>query len=140
MEACPGLMILKLIGRLTGDCAATIDLPLVSEWGRWEGRDKTGTSLEVDIVAPLLEGGMLTGAIKWTDAPMTAAVYFRHLDMLRRAAAAGQKWAHEALEPDSPLLYASAAGFHVRFRHVTDQTGQPVILLDLEDMYSPVLG
>ncbi len=117
-----------------------LDLPLASEWGRWEGRDKTGTSLEIDIVAPLLNGGTLTGAIKWTSAPLPADVHFRHLDMLRRAAAAGQKWAHEALEPESPLLYASTAGFDTSFRRATEQAGHPVILLDLEEMYAPELS
>ncbi len=39
-------------------------LDLIREWGRWEGTDRAGQSVEMDIVSRLTSGGMLTGAIK----------------------------------------------------------------------------
>lgn len=113
------------------------NLPMLREWGSWEGTDRTGKSLQVDVVAPMAETGVLTGAIKWTIKPVGPDVHFAHLEMLRRAAYAGQKWAHEAMEPDSPLLYVSAGGFTSSFRSMAEESGHPVILLNLEDMYSP---
>jgi hypothetical protein len=32
-------------------------LPMVSEWGRWEGADREGKSLEIDIASRLSDGG-----------------------------------------------------------------------------------
>lgn len=110
-------------------------LPVVKEWGRWEGRDRAGKSLEIDVVAPLVAGGVLTGAIKWNSAPAAVELHYSHLQMLERAADAGHAWAHEALRPDSPLLYASAAGFNDRFRELPGAAERAVILLDLADMY-----
>ena len=40
-------------------------LPVVREWARWEGRDRDGKSLEIDIAATLADGRVLTGAVKW---------------------------------------------------------------------------
>ena len=39
-----------------------LDLPLVGEWGRWEGQDSERQSLELDIVAPLVDGRVMTGS------------------------------------------------------------------------------
>lgn len=112
------------------------DLPMIQEWGNWEGADRTRSSLEIDIVAPLTGAGVMTGAIKWNTAPATPELHYSHLEMLRRAADAGQKWAHQALQPESPLLYASAAGFDSSFRSQAEESDRSIILLDLEDMYS----
>ena len=41
---------------------ARLDLPLVGGWGRWEGQDSERQSLELDIVAPLVDGRVMTGS------------------------------------------------------------------------------
>lgn len=40
---------------------------------------------------------------------------YRHLDILERAAHAGHRWAHQALQDGSTLYYLSAAGFEEGF-------------------------
>lgn len=111
-------------------------LPLLSNWGSWQGQDRNRHSLEVDVVAPTLDGGILTGAIKWQKNPAGIELHHDHLRMLDRAATAGQKWAHSALEPTSPLLYVSASGFEPGFRDSAERSDHPVVLLDLKEMYS----
>lgn len=112
------------------------DLPLLQEWGSWEGTDRAGQSLEIDIVAPTADGATLTGAIKWSSEPMSLSVHLQHLNMLSRAADAGQKWAQSAEKPASPVLYASAAGFEPGFHEAAERSGHPLILLSLENIYS----
>ena len=112
--------------------------PLVERWGRWEGRDRDGASLEVDVVAPLADGRVMTGAVKWNARPLDVSLHFRHLTMLERAAAAGRAWAHAALLPDAPLLYVAAGGFEEGFVDVAGREGRPVVALDLEDLFSAV--
>lgn len=113
-----------------------LDLPMVTEWGRWEGRDMERRSLEIDIVAPLLEGGVTTGAVKWNRKPMPIDVHFQHIQMLERCARAGRRWAHEALEPTSPLLYVSRAGFEPGFLDLAERGGRRVFTWTLKDLYS----
>lgn len=110
-------------------------LPLVREWSTWEGTDRGGQSLEIDVVAPLFTGGTLSGAIKWSRTPILPRVHLEHMDMLRRAADAGQRWAHSALDTTSPLLYVSAAGFAAGFRQTAEQSGHQVVLLGLDEIY-----
>ncbi len=45
--------------------------------------------MEIDIVAPLLYGGVMTGAVTWDRAPIGVGVHRQHMDALRRAADAG---------------------------------------------------
>ncbi|HEV7591230.1 MAG TPA: hypothetical protein VGO40_24170, partial [Longimicrobium sp.] len=61
---------------------------------------------------------------------------------LRRLADSGKRWAHEALDPGSPLLYASANGFVPDFstRIAEEEEGRRVIAWSLEDLYSPPGG
>ena len=110
--------------------------PLVERWGRWEGRDRDGASLEIDVVAPLTDGRVMTGAVKWNASPTDVAVHFRHLAMLERAAEAGRAWAHAALRSDAPLLYVAAGGFEEGFADVVGRNGRPVIMLGLEDLFA----
>lgn len=117
--------------------AAPRSLPLVRRWSRWEGQDRAGRSLEVDIVAPLLvDGGTMTGAVKFSRAPMGPKVFYDHLEALRRAADAGLRWPHDALD-GGPLLFLSAAGFEDRFMEAVRGYDAPVHTLSLEDVYSP---
>lgn len=110
--------------------------PLVERWGRWEGRDRAGASLEIDVVAPLVDGRVLSGAVKWNVAPTPVDAHFRHLSMLERAAQAGRGWAHTALRADGPLLYVAAGGFEEGFVDVAAREGRPVIALTLDDLYA----
>lgn len=110
-------------------------LPLVRRWGRFEGRDREGASLEIDLVAPLVVHGVLTGAVKWDKAPIGAEVHYRHINMLERAARAGRKWAHEALDESSPLYYLAAGGFEEGFIHEVAKSGHQAFCWDLTDLY-----
>ena len=115
--------------------AGALGLPMVAEWGRWEGVDRTRQSLEIDLVARLAGGGMLSGAFKWNRTSIDAGVHRDHLDMLRRAADAGRRWAHQALEPDAPLLYVAAGGFTADFKAAVDASGHPATCWTLDDLY-----
>lgn len=116
--------------------AGALGLPLVSEWGRWEGVDKNRQSVELDVVARLLGGGVLTGEVKWNREPVGAAIHEAHVDKLRRMAASGRAWAHEALEPGAPLLYVAAGGFAEGFREAAEADGHAVTCWSLEDVYA----
>jgi hypothetical protein len=110
------------------------ELPLVSEWGSWEGTDRNKESLEMDLVARLTGGGILTGSVKWSREPIGPEVHGKHLTDLERLRQSGRKWAHEALSSGSFLLYVSAAGFHDGFREVAEAAGLPVVLWSLRDL------
>ena len=112
-----------------------LGLPLVREWGRWEGKDHRRVPLEIDIVARLTEGRVLTGAVKWNRAPLGVAVHTHHLDAVRRLSESGVKWAHEAQQPHSPLLYVAAGGFTAEFRRVATASRETVFLWSLDDLY-----
>lgn len=116
--------------------SAALDLPLVRQWGRFEGVDRERKSLEIDIIAPLLDGRMLTGSVKWNRSPMGADMHYSHVDMLQRASTAGRDWAHAALAPDAPLLYVAAGGFSPAFRASVLESDREVIAWDLSDIFS----
>ena len=111
--------------------------PLVQQWSRWEGVDRSRKSLEIDLVAPLVDGRMLTGAVKWNRRPVSLKLHFDHLGMLERAALAGQGWAHDALSENAVFYYVSAAGFADGFEEVAAERGHEVICWSLEDLYAP---
>lgn len=113
-----------------------LGLPLVERWGRWEGVDRARQPMEIDLVASLPEGGVLTGAVKWDRAPIKPKVHRDHLATLQCAADAGRRWAHQALDPEAPILYVAAGGFSAAFRKVAEESGHPVICWTLEDLYA----
>lgn len=110
-------------------------LPTVREWGRWEGLDRNRTPVEVDVACLLLDGRVLTGAVKWNREPLGPEVHTRHLEMLSRLSYSGVGWAHEAVKPSSPLLYVAAGGFSEQFRAAARAEREEVHLLTLEDLY-----
>lgn len=114
-----------------------LGLPMVRTWGRWEGVDRLRRPLEVDIVAPLVGGGVLTGAVKWDHRPIGARVHHDHMEMVRRAADAGREWAHRAMEANSPLLYVAAGGFTEGFEAAVASRGHPAVCWSIEDLYLP---
>ena len=48
------------------------DLPMVRTWSRWDGNGRSGCGIEIDVVAPLASGGVMTGSVKWYRAPRRA--------------------------------------------------------------------
>lgn len=115
--------------------AETMNAPLVREWGRWEGTDRAGTSLEVDLLADLVDGNMLSGAVKWNREPVSAKLHWSHVDMLQRAAHAGKKWAHRALNNNALIVYVAAGGFASEFDTATGESEQRIIKISLQEMY-----
>jgi hypothetical protein len=115
-----------------------LNLPLVREWGRWEGVDRNRQPLEIDVATVLMDKRVLTGAIKWWRNPVDVGVHTRHLEMLDRLSQAGVAWAHEAREPSAPLLYVAAGGFTDRFIQAARATRDEVYLWTLDDIFQPV--
>jgi hypothetical protein len=115
-----------------------LGLPLVEEWGRWEGVDSARRSVEVDVATALIDKRVLTGAIKWSRTAVDVQVHTNHLSMLTRLADAGVAWAHRALEPESPLLYVASNGFTDRFRRAAEASREEVYLWTLGDLYQIV--
>jgi len=111
------------------------DLPLVQEWGRWEGTDRSGESLEIDIVARMATGAMLTGAVKWNRTPAGIRLHRDHMRDLDRLARSGHRWAHEALEERACVLYVAAGGFEPGFLERAEEDGLRVICWSLDDLY-----
>jgi len=111
------------------------DLPLVGSWGRWEGKDRTGKALELDIVARLLDGAMMTGSAKIRKRAADATVFLRHLRDLERLAESGKGWAREAMRKDAPKLFVSASGFKESFAAAVKDSGHRVIQWALEDLF-----
>lgn len=110
-------------------------LPPVDEWGRWVGKDRDGRDVEMDLVVRMLDGRTMTGSAKLRQRPASAAVLVQHLADLRRLADAGRAWAKEALDPASPLLFASGAGFKDSFRRTAEDLGHPLIVWSAEDLF-----
>ncbi|HEY9225849.1 MAG TPA: DUF234 domain-containing protein, partial [Gemmatimonadaceae bacterium] len=111
-------------------------LPLVKEWGRWEGVDRHRSSLEMDIASELADGRVLTGAIKWNARPMDVAVHNAHLGMIERLADSGVEWANRARDADSPLLYVCASGFTEEFERIVRTSRPNTYLWSLHDLYA----
>ena len=116
-----------------------LGLPMIDSWSRWDGtvttRRGTGEprSFEVDIVASLTNGRMLTGAIKWGN--FGVDVHAKHLRELAMLADAGQPWARQALHPEAPLLYVTGGAFSPDFKARAEQDGHHVTALTLDDLY-----
>ncbi|HEY0151982.1 MAG TPA: ATP-binding protein [Longimicrobium sp.] len=115
-----------------------LDLPLVREWGRWEGLDRDRRPLEIDIASILMDKRVLTGAVKWHRDPVDVEVHTEHLAMLERLSHAGVSWAHRARSPDSPLLYVASNGFTDRFIQAAKATRDEVYLWTLNDIFQPL--
>lgn len=107
----------------------------ISSWRRRKGVDRQRQALGIDLVAELVDGLWMTGAVKWNRAPIGAEVHFDHLAMLRRAADAGRMRAHEALRPDAPLYHVAAGGVTPAFRAAVAASGRPAVVWGLEELY-----
>ncbi len=131
-----GLTFEKMAGQAYDHLADRLGVPLVREWGRWEGTDQAGRSLEIDLLAELVDGRMLSGAVKWNREPVSGKLHWDHMDMLQRAAHAGRKWAYRALEPGAVVVYVAAGGFTPDFDAAVEGTEQQIVRFGLEEMYA----
>ena len=86
-------------------------------------------------MARLTTGDMVTGAIKWNRKPIGIAVHRAHMRDLDRLARSGYRWAHEAQEGASFLLYVAAGGFQSGFKESAEEDGLPVVCWSLDDLY-----
>ncbi len=112
-----------------------LGLPLTKEWGRWEGHDRAKKSLEMDIVAPLIDGRVLTGGVKWNAAPLGAEWHYHHMAMIERLRDSGVTWAHAAAKSDAPLIWVAAGGFTPAFEAAVRAERKEVYLWTLKDLY-----
>lgn len=120
-----------------------LGLPAAQHWASWAGTDRARRDIEIDIVARLADGRILTGEVKWSSRPTDETLHYvleRDLDDLARS---GRRWAHQALDPQGSAgrLYVSAAGFTPRFRDLAaersaDDDPSRIHLLSLEDLYA----
>jgi len=90
--------------------------------------------LEIDVVAPLVDGPVMTGAVKFQRRAIGAAVFQQHLDAIRRAREAGLKWAHAAGD-GAPLVFLSAGGYTETFEAAARAYGGQVWAWTLDDVY-----
>jgi hypothetical protein len=139
LQSYMGLVFEDIVCQAYARLRASLGLPMVHEWGRWEGVDRDRKPIEIDVVARLTNGPMLTGSVKFRAKRFGIAEHRSHMDCLRRLAASGKRWAHEALDPASPLLYASAAGFAPGFnsRVEEEEPGRKVLTCCIDDLYMP---
>ena len=114
-----------------------MELPIVREWGRWEGHDRNREPVEIDIATELMDGRLLSGTIEHRSRPMGASVFTQHLRDLERVAAGGSHgaWAQRALREESPLLFVSVSGFSDNFLSMADASERSVIAWGVEDLF-----
>lgn len=110
-------------------------LPAVEEWGRWEGQDRDRRDTGIEVVARLLDGRVMTGSAKFRRRPADATLLLDHLDALKRLAASGRSWARDALHPEAPMLFISAAGFKDSFHDVARELGRAPLGWSIHDLY-----
>ena len=133
-----GLMFEQFVAPTYDRLREARGLPMVSTWSRWEGQDRGAQSLEIDVVAPLLSGPVMTGAVKWNRKPLGADVFHHHIESVRRAAGAGLRWAHAASGGDAPLLFLAAGGYDESFMTAARAHPGEVLAWTLEDVYVTV--
>lgn len=136
LDSYMGLVFESLVEEAYYRLQPALGMPLVKEWGRWEGLDRDRDPIEVDIASVLVDGRILTGAIKWNRTEVHVDVHTEHLSMIDRLARSGERWAHEARKPSSPLLYVAADGFSHRFQQAALASRDEVYLWTLSDLYS----
>jgi AAA+ ATPase superfamily predicted ATPase len=136
LDAYMGLIFERVSRQAYFRMRAAQKLPIVKEWGRWEGLDRDRQQIEIDIVARRTDGAMLTGAVKWNAKAVGLSLHEKHIDMLKRLASSGYAWAREALAPGAVLLYVAAGGFVPHFLQRAETEGIRVLAWSLDDLYS----
>ena len=110
-------------------------LPAVNEWGRWEGRTPDRQPANIDLIARLDDGRMMTGGVHWHKEPVGASTFAQHVAKLQSLAAKGEAWASQALSPEAPVLWVSAAGFRSDFAREVAKTHRESTLLSLDSLF-----
>lgn len=140
LDTYTGRVFERIVGEAFHRRHADWGFPAPSDWGRWEGTDRNRQSVEVDIVSELDDESILTGEVKWSSSPVAIDLHFEHRHKLQSLADSGEKWAHEALDPERSggRLYVSAAGFDEAFRERAAEEGWR--LVRLEELYESRRG
>lgn len=107
-------------------------LPAAREWTRWEGHDRNRRAIEIDLVARLDDGRILTGEVKWSSRPIGADMHRDLSRDLEDLGNSGYGWARAALT--GPRLYVSAGGFTEGFRRQAEEQAD-LLLISLADLY-----
>lgn len=107
-----------------------------AEWARWEGQDRNRRSIEIDVVARLADGRVLTGEVKWSSRPADVSLHHGLLRDLEDLAASGQPWAHESLRAAGSAghIYFCAGGFTPGLWRAAREHGG-IRLVDLGGLY-----
>ncbi len=137
LDAYMGLIFERVSRQAYLRLRSRLRLPIVREWGRWEGRDRHREQIEIDIVARRTDGRMLTGSVKWNRKPVGISVHEKHVDALRRLASSGYAWAREALSREALFLYVAAGGFAPGFAKRAEEAAVRVLTWSLDELYSP---
>ena len=109
-------------------------LPVVPEWRRWTGKDRTRRQVDIDLVGRTLDGAVITGSVKFRNRPADARTYLEHIEALRRLADSGHGWASEALDENAAFYFVSAGGFGDSFYEAVE-SGRELICWTLDDLY-----
>ncbi|WP_420444507.1 AAA family ATPase [Candidatus Poriferisodalis sp.] len=109
-------------------------LPVVPEWRRWTGRDRTRRQVDIDLVGRTLDGAVISGSVKFRSRQADARTYLEHIEALRRLADSGHGWANEALDEGAGFYFVSAGGFSDSFFEAVEP-GHELICWTLDDLY-----
>lgn len=113
-------------------------VPGAATWARWEGQDRNRRSIEIDLVARLDDGRILTGEIKWSSQPVGSELHAGLMRSLEDVSRSGQGWASDALSEGRSAghIYFSAGGFTEEFRRRASEH-HALRLIALDDLYPP---
>jgi hypothetical protein len=135
-----GLVYERIVAQAYRRYSQTWKMPAAHEWSRWEGTVRSKRSIEIDLVAQLEDGRILSGEIKSRSAPMSVKSHYQLMHHLEDIANSGHGWAHDALSENQSAgyLYFSVSGFEANFRQLAKSDSR-IHLLGLEDLY-PSMG
>ncbi|MFW5966643.1 MAG: ATP-binding protein [Persicimonas sp.] len=111
-------------------------LPAAVRWARWEGQDRNRRPIEIDIVAELDDGLLLTGEVKWSSTPVDFDLHFNLVRDLEDLGHSGRGWARGAhsVAESHGHIYFSAAGFTDAFEQRAADNDR-IHLVTLDDLY-----
>jgi AAA+ ATPase superfamily predicted ATPase len=115
-------------------------MPGAAEWARWEGQDRNRRPIEIDLVARLDDGRILTGEIKWSSRPLGPELHTHLLRNLDDLSHSGHGWAKDGLSTtrSAGQIYFSAGGFDDQFQRIAVERDD-LHLVTLDDLYTGAL-